>query len=480
MILTPTLALTGQELVSQAERSESSNGLSHLGMRQEVISEFLNLPGLAGLVLTDQRSLPYVSGVYLKMTSQQRDLLTHGINQVLASIPTQFNVFEFQFHNYQVFIHRLSQGMMLLVIGYEQQLAQHYAPVVARLTAEIESTGDRAVAMMRLLAGDWSPLPAREPPPTSLTSLPEAPNLPEVSREEQLQSLAYDSALAKSVPTTKPVADTDPQDTQEPVAASPLPSTLRTSKPDRSPRSSQPLRPVTSPLPDRGLPDPVSTLPRPPVTTTSEPQETDTVGTAPSQVPVKPLKFEELFDNNGTTTLPSSSTTVARAVGQPTKSTGVQPSMPVQANATKSTPARAVTTTAKTLSTDTPTQSIPQRSPQASPASSLISSPVYSKNVLSALNKLSQYTTQYLGNSVVVNYWKSSRPKVEWLQGFTIERNAQLALPTDIAPTLTEQQHEWIRNWVQAFIKRCATVIRDFSNLVEQQALDETDKMLLL
>ncbi|MCS6813873.1 MAG: hypothetical protein NZ772_09950 [Cyanobacteria bacterium] len=383
-------------------------------MRQEVVSEFLNLPGLAGLVLTDQRSLPYVSGVYLKMTSQQRNLLTHGISQVLASIPHQFHVFEFQFYDYQVFIHRLSQGITLLVIGYEQQLAQHYAPAIARLTAEIEGAGDRAVAMMRLLAGDWAPLPAREPPPTLLTLPSDAPTLPEVPHEEPSQSLAHDDAPVNSVPTAKPLADV-------------------------------------------------------------ELQETDTIETAPLQVPARPLKFEELFDVSDTTTLPSNFTNVAHAVEQPTKSTkGFQSSVPVQTDIAKS-----ATTTAKTPATGAPALLPPQQAHQTSLAPST-PSPIYSKNVLSALNKLSQYTTQYLGNSVVANYWKSSRPKVEWLQGFTIERTAQLALPIDIASTLTEQQHEWIRDWVQAFIQRCTIVIRDFPNLVEQQALDETDKMLLL
>lgn len=106
------------------------------------------------------------------------------------------------------------------------------------------------------------------------------------------------------------------------------------------------------------------------------------------------------------------------------------------------------------------------------------------KELLAALNHLSQYTTQYLGTAVITNYWKSCRPDHEWLQNFQVDRSARIAFSSPIPQggnqLVSEQQQQWIQEWVEAFIKRCSQVIRDFSAIVEQRALNERQKQLLL
>jgi hypothetical protein len=49
------------------------------------------------------------------------------------------------------------------------------------------------------------------------------------------------------------------------------------------------------------------------------------------------------------------------------------------------------------------------------------------------LNKLSLFTTQYLGKVVVTNYWKSSRPASTWLSEFEIDRSGQITHPKQAA-----------------------------------------------
>lgn len=106
------------------------------------------------------------------------------------------------------------------------------------------------------------------------------------------------------------------------------------------------------------------------------------------------------------------------------------------------------------------------------------------KDTLLALNGLSQFTTRYLGTQVIVNYWKSTRPKIDWLNQFQVDRSAQISLPEMAPPTLqqplSQQEQQWIRDWVAAFIKRCSLVIRDFRPIVEQNALTDQQKALLL
>lgn len=106
------------------------------------------------------------------------------------------------------------------------------------------------------------------------------------------------------------------------------------------------------------------------------------------------------------------------------------------------------------------------------------------KDLLAALNHLSKFTTQYLGTHVIVNYWKSTRPDHDWLNNFQIDRAAQFTFTSATTPTaptsLSPEEQQWMQEWVGAFIKRCSQVIRDFPVIVEQKALDDSQKGLLL
>lgn len=121
----------------------------------------------------------------------------------------------------------------------------------------------------------------------------------------------------------------------------------------------------------------------------------------------------------------------------------------------------------------------PQLPTHPPPTSPLASSPTL-KDMLAAMNELSKFTTQYLGATVVTNYWKTTRPSIDWLNQFEVERSAQISPPTQIpgATKLTDDQQQWIRTWVDAFIQRCAKVIRDFPKSVRQK-LPDHQKFLL-
>jgi len=132
-------------------------------------------------------------------------------------------------------------------------------------------------------------------------------------------------------------------------------------------------------------------------------------------------------------------------------------------------------------SQDTPVAS-PSPTPVVSQPPAVVPSALSTKEVVAALNQISQVATHYLGNIVVANYWKSSRPSVEWLGQFQSDRSAQFtfkpATATDIPP-LDAEQEGWIREWIAAFVSRCSKVIRDFQEILHQSDLDERQKALL-
>jgi hypothetical protein len=117
----------------------------------------------------------------------------------------------------------------------------------------------------------------------------------------------------------------------------------------------------------------------------------------------------------------------------------------------------------------------------ASPTPSPEPEPLTINDAIHALNYVSQFTKQYLGATVVCNYWRSSRPSAEWLTHLEVDRSGKWTLSGLNSKTvLTSEQESWIKQWMTAFSKRCSIVIRDFPTLLQQSDLGDRMKDLLL
>lgn len=322
-------------------------------MNQEVIQNFLNLPGIVGVALMDGRSRPYFCGVDQTLNFQQKEALAQGILQVVETIPEGFESFEFQFSEHQVHIYKLDPGTVLLVLTHNDLVYSDYLQTIKNLKAVLREDIANGITVFRLLAGQVT-----------------LPGLP-------------------------------------------LPSGIAPSEPG----SNNGTGLVVGPPPSQSIP----------------PAQ---VSSAPSSVP--------------TQSQPAAPSSLSGA-----------------SNPTSAPPHQS---------------SEPGPEPEAGVTAELIVGNL--EAAIAALNQLSQFTTHYLGNHVIVNYWKSTRPPVDWLTGFQIDRSAQFSLSgtPHLSPNspLTQEQQGWLQEWVAAFIKRCAQVIRNFPGLVDQKALNPAQKALLL
>ena len=313
-------------------------------MKREVVRDFLNLPGIAGVALMDGRSRPYFCGVDQTLNFQQKEALAQGIRQVVETTPDGFESFVFQFTGHQVFIYKLEHGIILLVLARSQLVYADYLEAIVNLKAALQEDITTAIATFRLLASDVT-----------------------------MSGHNY---------------------------------------------------------------------------------------------------WKQRIDGNPTSTLDSSLTTGARSFNRDSPA-AINPSLPDLEPA--ATPLNGK------QSSSTPPQTPP---PVGLESHAPSYAPVDLKELLTTLNHLSQFTTQYLGTAVITNYWKSSRPDLDWLHNFQVDRSAQLTFSSPLAqgtnqPITTEQQ-QWIQQWVVAFIKRCSQVIRDFPTIVEQRALNDRQKQILL
>jgi hypothetical protein len=310
-------------------------------MKREVVQDFLNLPGIAGVALMDGRSRPYFCGVDQTLNFQQKEALAQGIQQVVETTPASFKFFEFQFTGHQVYIYKLEHGIILLVLTGSDLVDANYQQAIECLKTELQEDISNAIATFRLLAGNIT-----------------------LSNQNYWKGNS-DGRVTASNSRTSPSHPSSPA--------------------------------IATPVEQNRKPSPLS---------------------ATALSATEPSSF----------------------------------SQPV----VQTTP-------------------VPERS---------VSREANLKELLAALNHLSQFTIQYLGTVVVANYWKSTRPQSEWLAQFQIDRAAHLTLAgtpnAASTQTLTTEQHQEICNWTDAFIQRCAKVIRDFPLIVEQRALDEHQRFLLL
>ena len=173
-------------------------------MKQQIILNFLNLPGIAGVALMDGHSRPYFSGIDRALNFQQKEALTQGIQQVISTTPARFDSFNFRFAQRDAWIYKLKNGVILLVVTDSQLDTLVYNDTVDRLKETIESDPHSAVSTFRLMAGsttlgraadpdtvapasDAAPTAAAPGQPESPASAPSAPD--EITWQDCLTAL---------------------------------------------------------------------------------------------------------------------------------------------------------------------------------------------------------------------------------------------------------------------------------------------------
>ncbi|MBD1844631.1 hypothetical protein H6F89_14755 [Cyanobacteria bacterium FACHB-63] len=105
------------------------------------------------------------------------------------------------------------------------------------------------------------------------------------------------------------------------------------------------------------------------------------------------------------------------------------------------------------------------------------------QDLLDAFNQLNQFTRQSLGVAVIVNYLKKTCPMRDGFEQFQVERSGQIRFvgeSSTLEQAVSAQEYDWFRAWVAQFIRRCSQAVRNYAVLVEQHALTDTQKALLL
>jgi hypothetical protein len=96
---------------------------------------------------------------------------------------------------------------------------------------------------------------------------------------------------------------------------------------------------------------------------------------------------------------------------------------------------------------------------------------------LVALNRLTKYSSSYLGPLAIANYWKKSHASLvslhPSLEYWKVDYQGQISCPfiSEQIEPLTLVQLQDVQTWVRAFLKECERVIVDFSQILQAKSL---------
>jgi hypothetical protein len=110
---------------------------------------------------------------------------------------------------------------------------------------------------------------------------------------------------------------------------------------------------------------------------------------------------------------------------------------------------------------------IVDRGTQSLPSSAQITVQVY----LELLNRLSLFSQNHVGRWVVVNYWETARPPIDWLNRFQINSAGVIKFTGSTNTPLTPDQQQHLEQWAERFIDRCTQTVPDFRQLAGQVGL---------
>ncbi len=123
-------------------------------MKQGMVRDFLNLPGVLGVVFMDGHSRPFFCGLDRNLNSEQKEVLVQGILQIIGSTPDDFESFELQFLDHKVYIYKLGLGVIFLVLTDKHLSIPEYQHTIRLLKTAITEDIKAAVDLFRLQAGN--------------------------------------------------------------------------------------------------------------------------------------------------------------------------------------------------------------------------------------------------------------------------------------------------------------------------------------
>ncbi len=91
--------------------------------------------------------------------------------------------------------------------------------------------------------------------------------------------------------------------------------------------------------------------------------------------------------------------------------------------------------------------------------------------IVTNFETIASITSKYLGGMITAKNFEDSRPDVEWLQDFSMDKTGKISYNGHLSHQATTLQLKWFEKWTNAFIKKSSMIIQDLPNIIQEKHL---------
>ncbi len=92
-------------------------------------------------------------------------------------------------------------------------------------------------------------------------------------------------------------------------------------------------------------------------------------------------------------------------------------------------------------------------------------------DIVTNFENIASITSRYLGGTITAKNFEKSRPEIEWLNSFTMDKKGKITFSGSLNHQATMIQLKWLEKWTNSFIKECSLIIQDLPNIIEEKHL---------
>lgn len=85
--------------------------------------------------------------------------------------------------------------------------------------------------------------------------------------------------------------------------------------------------------------------------------------------------------------------------------------------------------------------------------------------------KIIEITQYYLGETITKKNFEQSRPDIEWLNYFSLDKQGKINYQGNLNNKATMLQVKWIGKWSKSFVKTSSLIVRDLPTIIEEKKL---------
>ena len=91
--------------------------------------------------------------------------------------------------------------------------------------------------------------------------------------------------------------------------------------------------------------------------------------------------------------------------------------------------------------------------------------------LITHFEQIIEITHHYLGGTITVKNFEQTRPDIDWLDYFSINKQGKISYLGSLNNKATFLQLKWMEKWIKSFVNRSSSFVRDLPRIIEEKQL---------